>query len=785
MDSAPSEATGWLLDLYAHPTSLDPEKGLVAWLLGDDGVRHRLELPLPLTFYAAGSPARLRQLWRFLRQGSTPVQLQRQERRELFSSQPLTVLAVQVASPGLQRQLFSRVSLAFPDLTYYDSDISLPLHCAARWNVFPLARCRFIPGSPGHPPQLVPLDEPWELDPPAPPLRVLTLEPDVDPKHAAPRQLHIRAAPFSSANETSPACSYCLPLLPAAGGWRPLLVNLSAILHRHDPDLILTSWGDSWLLPYLLERAEALDLPLPLNRDPDCKINHRPGKSYFSYGQVIYRDRQVHLSGRWHIDRRSAMLWDDYTLEGILETARVTGLPVQSAARTSPGTGISSMQVVTALRRGVLVPWRKAEPERFKRAADLFAADQGGLVYQPLTGVHRDVGAIDFISMYPGIMVKFNISPETAGSQAVEQAAQRARTLTCLELPVDENTSSELGLVPQTLAPLLSKRVELKHRLSGLPRCDPRRKLYKARSSAHKWLLVTCFGYLGYRNARFGRIEAHEAVTAYGREALLRAKEAAEDLGFEVLHMYVDGLWVQRADAKKVPDFNALLDSVVASTGLPIALDGIYRWVAFLPSRVDSRVPVPNRYFGVFQDGSLKVRGIEARRRDTPPFIAQAQMEMLEILAKAPDVDSLPQYLPQAVAQLCRRWRELRQGRVPLEQLLTALRLSRELDQYRSPSPAARAARQLQQAGKSVRPGQRVRLLYLRGEPDVHAWDLPEPPDPRRVNIAEYEKLLLRAAESVLTPFGGMKWLNPDPQPRLFSSRLLSPRCALSSIHSS
>ncbi len=26
-------------------------------------------------------------------------------------------------------------------------------------------------------------------------------------------------------------------------------------------------------------------------------------------------------------------------------------------------------------------------------------------------------------------------------------------------------------------------------------------------------------------------------------------------------------------------------------------MDGVYRWVAFLPSRQDSRVPVPNRYW--------------------------------------------------------------------------------------------------------------------------------------------------------------------------------------------
>ena len=137
----------------------------------------------------------------------------------------------------------------------------------------------------------------------------------------------------------------------------------------------------------------------------------------------------------------------------------------------------------------------------------------------------------------------------------------------------------------------------------------------------HKWLLVTCFGYLGYKNARFGRIEAHEAVTAYGREALLRAKEAAEDLGFEILHMYVDGLWVHKRGCQTPADFEALLDEITERTGLPISLDGVYRWVVFLPSRVNERVPVPNRYFGVFQDGSIKVRGIECRRRDTPPSL--------------------------------------------------------------------------------------------------------------------------------------------------------------------
>ncbi|HES57819.1 MAG TPA: hypothetical protein ENO21_00130, partial [Firmicutes bacterium] len=264
----------------------------------------------------------------------------------------------------------------------------------------------------------------------------------------------------------------------------------------------------------------------------------------------------------------------------------------------------------------------------------------------------------------------------------------------------------------------------------------------------------TCFGYLGYKNARFGRIEAHEAVTRYGREALLEAKETAEALGFTVLHMYVDGLWVRKSGCRDRSDFQPLLERIAERTGLPIALDGVYRWVAFLGSRRDARVPVPNRYFGVFQDGSFKLRGIETRRRDTALFVSRAQMALLELMARAGTDEETQACLRQAVDLLRRRLSALRRGRVPLEALVVRQRLSRELDEYRTPSPAARAAGQLERVGKSLRPGQSVRLVYTCGEPGVYAWELPEPPDPAAVDKARYAELLLRAAAAVLEPFG-------------------------------
>ena len=714
------EFTGWLLDLFE-----DPSGGLVLWFLEESGERLRLRQPFPVTFYASGPAPRLRALWQYLEPGpAQPVSLSlsRSERRDLFQPQPMPVLAVEVPAACQQPRLFQGAAAAFPDLDFYDADVPLALRHAAVYGTFPLAHCRVEATTGGVVQRIQPLDTRWTLDPPPAPLRSLTLEPDCDPSHGEPRRLLVQYD----------GRSCCLSLQPA----RPLLVNLAAILRRYDPDLLLTAWGDTWLLPYLLDLADKHGLPLPLNREPGRAPAWRQARSYFSYGQIVYRGQQITLFGRWHIDRHNATLWNDYGLAGTLEAARVTAQPVQAAARLSPGSGISAMQVVCALQIGALVPWRKQQVEQLKTALDLLSSDQGGLVYQPLVGLHRWVGSIDFISMYPSIMVRGNISPETRPHDPRQAGVDPP------------------GLIPQTLGPLLDKRVALKQRLGQLPPWHPRRSADQARSSAHKWLLVTCFGYLGYKNARFGRIEAHEAVTAGGREALLRAKEAAEDAGFTVLHLYVDALWVQKPGASRPEDFKPLLDEVASRTGLSIALDGVYRWVAFLPSRVDDRAPVANRYFGVFQDGSLKVRGIECRRRDTPVFVAEVQMELLEWLAKAKDADELPLYLPGALKLLRLRLSELRRGRVPPEKLLVGQKLSRKVEEYTSPSPAARAATQIQAAGKTTAAGQRIRFLWLRGLPDVHAWDCAQPVNPQRLDLARYRELTLRAAETVFQPLG-------------------------------
>ena len=127
-------------------------------------------------------------------------------------------------------------------------------------------------------------------------------------------------------------------------------------------------------------------------------------------------------------------------------------------------------------------------------------------------------------------------------------------------------------------------------------------------------------------------------------------------------------------------------------------------------------------------------------------------MGILEILAKAPDADGLKDVLPKAQAFVDKQLTLLRRGKVPLEKLLVSQRLTREVGEYSSPSPAARAVKQLQATGRTVRPGQRVRFLFTLGKPGVHAWDVPDQPDPRSVDLPRYRTLFNRAVQTVLAP---------------------------------
>jgi DNA polymerase-2 len=240
----------------------------------------------------------------------------------------------------------------------------------------------------------------------------------------------------------------------------------------------------------------------------------------------------------------------------------------------------------------------------------------------------------------------------------------------------------------------------------------------KLQRDSMKWLLVCCFGYTGYKNARFGKIEAHEAINAVARETLLVAKEIAEADGFELIHALVDSLYVWKEGATR-EDYERLSQEIENKTRLPLAIESVYRYVVFLPSKQYADVPVPNRFFAVAEDGELKVRGLECRRHDTPPLLARMQHEVLAILAEAHDYDSYLQKLEIARGVFANYEDRLANGEVDVRELVVSKRITKEPRDYRKAGVTAIAAQQLFGSGVKLRPGQTVEYIITNSECSV------------------------------------------------------------------
>jgi DNA polymerase-2 len=271
-----------------------------------------------------------------------------------------------------------------------------------------------------------------------------------------------------------------------------------------------------------------------------------------------------------------------------------------------------------------------------------------------------------------------------------------------------------IGIVPKALDLIVSKRLEYKRLKEEVQ--DPKlREIYDKRQAALKWILVTCFGYLGYRNAKFGTVDGHMGVCAFGREAFLRAARMAEDRGFKVIHGIVDSLWLKEEDAT-VDEYRELSKEATEKIGVPLNFEGIYKWIVFLPSKVHPNIGVLNRYYGVMKNGKVKVRGIEVRRRDTPQFVHNAQMEMIKILASADNSKQFMKKIPEALQIVKEYRRKLLDGDVPIWDLIITKHLSKNPKKYKQRVSQVIAAEQLMKEGDEVHAGKNIRFLFTNAE---------------------------------------------------------------------
>ncbi|MCA1812555.1 MAG: hypothetical protein LC624_01230, partial [Halobacteriales archaeon] len=661
------------------------------------------------------------------------------------------VLRVDVPRCAQFRRLVQQVDRlgGFREYDLYDADLRFSHQFLLAHRTFPLAR------TDGQ--SLAPRDGQWDQEYALPPLRAAELVVEVDaPPGMPPAEQHaVRAASLDGQR--------------FEGDERSVLRSLQRALDRQDPDVLVTHGGDRFVLRYLRHRAAQHRTKLQLGRLPDPEEPAKKERSFWTYGRLRYRPQSEVLRGRIHLDSEASFFHAEAGLDGLVDLARISSVPIQELARLEAGTAVTGIQIDKAKREGRLVPYKKNVAESPKTDLDLLASDKGGYIFDPAVGVHGPVVELDFSSMYPNIMVTRNVSPETINCAC------------CPGLnPVPQigfHTCRRSGFIGRSLKPLVDRRQAFKDRMKRTADPDERARL-QAACDAMKWLCVCSFGYMGYRNARFGRIECHEAICAWGRELLLSAAELAREHGFEVVHGIVDSVWL--SPTRPGADAEAFARAAGERIGIPLGLEGWYDWIVFLPTREAARhgsdAGALNRFYGAFRErpskkarsnsgqradhldgGRIKVRGIEMRQRSSCGVVRRAQERFLLEAGKARNQEQFLERLPDALRAVRPVLRELREGSVPARDLLILNMVGQEVERYRSNTLARCALLGLKAAGVRVPPGDSVAYVVTDAQatrPRERCVEARLLKGDEAYDPAHYAKLVLRGVESMTLPFG-------------------------------
>ena len=517
-----------------------------------------------------------------------------------------------------------------------------------------------------------------------------------------------------------------------------LLQDFSNYVVSKDPDIIIFKNYDLAVLNYLLERIKILSLDLQLGR----------------WKTDIYSRDQKQVLQKW-IQGRVYLTQNDYNangLAGLFELAQFSYLPISLILKYSIGRLIANRNIYEMLTRDFVIPDNNNNErtyEHVRTLEDIIDKDKAGMIFSPKVGLHENVAVLDYNDEFANIIVNENISYETIGENK-------------------QPDSIPLGILPQIVKQLVSKRIHLKQLLKQLPSESQETSHCEQRADTIKKILVCLYGTTGSYWNKYGNVSAFEAINKKSREILLKTKDIVQELGYELIYADTDAAFVHKDNATK-QDYDELRAIVSKNTGMSLSLEYHYKFIVLLPLEADEKLEALKHYFGITYSSELVTRGIETRRHDTPNFIKQFQTELLYTLFDCDNTAEIyDKTLEEALLCITKTIDKVMTGEIELQDLIISKQLRMNIYNYRSIFPHVAAAIQLSN-NERVSRGDNIEYVYTDSQHQnplsrVVPAQFIRNNDSLEYDKEKYKEMLLDASETVLGIFGFDRTLFGKPK---------------------
>ena len=196
----------------------------------------------------------------------------------------------------------------------------------------------------------------------------------------------------------------------------------------------------------------------------------------------------------------------------------VTKLPLEDVTNGGTSSYVDSLLIRKADRENIAVPMTF----RVKKSNPI----EGGYVHALGAGLYDNVIVLDFKSMYPSMIMKYNICFTTLSREGTVLAPTGIRFL---------DKSVKEGLVPRLLRQLMEERDAVKKTMKS-SKTEEERNYYDGVQGALKILMNTFYGVLASSFYRFTNLEIGSAITAFARETIKDLISRLEKDGYKVIY---------------------------------------------------------------------------------------------------------------------------------------------------------------------------------------------------------------------------------------------------------
>ncbi|MEM2134721.1 MAG: DNA-directed DNA polymerase I [Candidatus Jordarchaeaceae archaeon] len=431
---------------------------------------------------------------------------------------------------------------------------------------------------------------------------------------------------------------------------------------------------------------------------------------------------------------------DNLVMKLIILLMRISRLSAEDLTRQGVSSWIKNLFYYEHRIRNYLIPLPE-EINRIKGIGETKAIIKdkkfrGAIVVEPEAGVHFNVAVLDFASLYPSIIKEYNLSYETVRCPHPE----------CRK-----------NIVPETNHWVCTKRNGITSIIIGFLR-DIRVKWFKPKSKdrtlkeeERKWNSIVERALKVYLNASYGVFGAEhfpfyclpvaESTAAIGRYAIQRAIDKAKSLGMKIIYGDTDSVFIKNPSPQSIEE---LRNWSKKELQIDLELDKEYRYVALSDRK--------KNYLGVFKDGSVDIKGLTGKKRNTPQFAQESFLKMVETLSRVQsqeDFDKAKKEI-QEIARTC--YNKIKNKEFSLEEFAFHIQINKPLNSYVKTTPQhVKAARQLTKNGKELKPGDIISFVKVRGKDGVRPVELASKEE---IDTEKYQEYLKSTFEQVLDAIG-------------------------------